>query len=565
MSRSTPPTDTRRPGHGAEDKTAKRSDSTGDGLTRRQFVQSGAALAAGIALPHLPTTEVSTASEKAHPGGLLKRPNFVIIITDQERYPQHWPDGWGDENLPNRKRLAQHGLTFSRAFCASSMCSPSRASIFTGLYPARHGVTEVLEYNTGDSDYTYQSTLQPSTPNMASLLASAGYNVQYRGKWHISKDPTGTVGVQSTRDLEQYGFLGWLPPDSGLDEKATGFGGGDTDYDTLYAEQAAAFLEQADPHSRTPFALIVAFANPHDVMAYPKTWNEPSYSDIEPYKGSNNYGKYASGCFDQGISLPSTWNESLGTNLKPLAQPRSTAMWSIGLGPISEPKAMMEYVNFYAYLHKVSDEHIGTVLDALEANRRLRDNTIVIRFADHGEMGLAHGGMRQKAYNAYEETIHIPLVISNPKLFPGPVQADALASLIDLMPTLATLADVPHRGNLPGCDLTPVIQDAVRHPDGPPRPVQDSILFTTDETLGEQIIGQPSHIRCLREADWKFVMYFDPGHVEPSVYELYNLKDDPLEQHNMAAPDGPYYNPEKVAEMQIKLDRKMAETGTTPP
>ena len=55
-------------------------------------------------------------------------------------------------------------------------------------------------------------------------------------------------------------------------------------------------------------------------------------------------------------------------------------------------------------------------------------------------MGLAHGGMREKAYNAYEETIHVPLVVSNPKLFPSPVRTEALASLIDLMPTVATLA-----------------------------------------------------------------------------------------------------------------------------
>ena len=60
----------------------------------------------------------------------------------------HWPDGWADANLPNRTRLARHGLTFTNAFCAASMCSPSRATIFTGVYPAEHGVTEVLQDGT---------------------------------------------------------------------------------------------------------------------------------------------------------------------------------------------------------------------------------------------------------------------------------------------------------------------------------------------------------------------------------------------------------------------------------
>src|SRR5690606_40824053 len=63
----------------------------------------------------------------------------------------------------------------------------------------------------------------------------------------------------------------------------------------------------------------------------------------------------------------------------------------------------------------------------------------------HGEMGLSHGGLRQKSFNVYEETINVPLVIANPVLFPQPVTTNALASLIDLMPTLATLADVPDR------------------------------------------------------------------------------------------------------------------------
>ena len=88
------------------------------------------------------------------------------------------------------------------------------------------------------------------------------------------------------------------------------------------------------------------------------------------------------------------------------------------------------------------DEQIGRVM-ARSATRRpgsLRSRTVVFRCADHGEMGLSHGGLRQKAFNSYEETIHIPLVVSNPVLFPKPVQSDALVSLVDFLPTVATLA-----------------------------------------------------------------------------------------------------------------------------
>ena len=545
------------------------------GLSRRQFIGGAAALAAGLALPTgLAFPGEADARDLEGRGKPSRRPNLIVLMTDQERMPQHWPEGWDDANLPNRRRLARHGLTFRRAFCAASMCSPSRATIFTGVYPAQHGVTEVLQ--TGDgADEVAQRTLQPSRKNMADLLISAGYDVQYRGKWHMSKDPSGTLLVQSRRDLERYRFRGWLPPDAGSDQSAPFLGGGVADWDGLTAAQAAAFLKGADPRASRPFALIVSLVNPHDIMGYPPTWDAPSYSDIPPYEGTANYLEQYPECVTQGIKLPSTWNEVLRHNHKPHCQWESTEMWSAGLGPVRSPERMLDYVNFYAYLHKRSDVDMGTVIDALEGNRGLYDRTIVVRLADHGEMGLAHGGMREKGYNAYDETLHVPLVVSNPKLFPKAVQTDALASTVDLMPTLATLAGAPHRDtwDFKGRDLGPIIQNAVDHPAHPTAKVQDSVLFTTDETIGSRpdstplgpIIKQPAHIRCIREAEWKYAMYFDPHHEAAPEYELYDLRADPLELHNMAAPESPFYDAAKAAEMQAKLERRMAETGTTPP
>ena len=540
------------------------------GLSRRRFIQGAAALAAAAALPSFPGVADAAADGSVAGGGPetaarrpSMRPNIVLLVTDQERFPQHWPDGWAERYLPNRARLARHGLTFTRGFCNSAMCSPSRATLFTGLYPAEHGVTETLQ---SGSDHADQRTLQPTTQNIARMLASAGYDVEYRGKWHMSKDASGTLPVQSPRDLERYGFGGWLPPDGGLDQDPTGFGGGDADLDAGYAEQAATFLRNVDPRSPTPFALVVTLVNPHDLMAYPSVWDQASLSDIPPFKGSHNYGADAPGCFEQDIDLPSTVDEHLERNFKPSAQARSTPMWASGLGTLLTPEEQLDYVNFYAFLHRESDRHIGTVLDALDSRPVLRDRTIVFRLADHGEMGLAHGGMREKAYNAYEESIHVPLVVSNPQLFPGPVQTGALASLIDLMPTLATLAAVPDPGRwtFRGRDLTPIIRDAADHPDHPTAQVQESILFTTDETLGEGIVGQPSHVRCLREADAKFAMWFDPSGKATSEYELYDLVADPDELHNMADPASPWYDAGRTAEMRAKLLTRMIETGTAP-
>lgn len=559
-------------GAAGADRSAATGDSISGGLDRREFLVGAAALGAGLALPPLTGLAGADEAEAAGAARPSRRPNILILITDQERYPQHWPAGWARKHLPNRQRLARHGLTFRRAFCSASMCSPSRASLFTGLYPAEHDVTEVLEY--GD-DYVDQGVLDPSTQNIGTMLKSAGYNVQYRGKWHMSKDPSGTLPIQSRRDMELFDFKGWQPPDMGGDESSAMFGGGDADYDALAAAQAAAFLKNVKPRSRTPFALIVCLANPHDVMGYPKTWDDESFSP--PYAGQHNYGDRQPGCFDQDIDLPSTWDEPLRHRHKPACQWQSTEMWSLGLQPIRSPERMRDYVNFYAYLHKRSDRNMGTVLDALEKNRGLRERTVVIRLADHGEMGLAHGGMREKAYNAYEETMHVPLVISNPVWFPRAVRTKALASLVDLMPTLATLAHVPRRSRwtFRGRDLMPIVRDAVRHPRRPTRGVQESVVYTTDETIGskpgkygirEPLVKQPAHIRCIREQDWKLAMYFDPATYPQGLqYELYDLASDPHELRNMGHPDSPYYDPDKLAEMKAKLQRRMEQTHTVPP
>ncbi len=76
----------------------------------------------------------------------MSRPNMLLLITDQQRRPRHWPDdsAWLKDLMPNQAELARTGLTFRNGFCNASMCSPSRASLFTGLYPAHHGVTLTL-------------------------------------------------------------------------------------------------------------------------------------------------------------------------------------------------------------------------------------------------------------------------------------------------------------------------------------------------------------------------------------------------------------------------------------
>ena len=119
------------------------------------------------------------------------------------------------------------------------------------------------------------------------------------------------------------------------------------------------------------------------------------------------------------------------------------------------------------------DQHITTILDTLQESG-LADNTIILRIADHGEGGLSHG-MREKAYTVYEEVIHIPLIVHNPKLYPEPLETTAFYDHLNLLPTILHIAGVADAESYGiGKSIVPVIQD-------PSKSVQDHTIYSYDD------------------------------------------------------------------------------------
>src|SRR5207244_2560089 len=163
-----------------------------------------------------------------------------------------------------------------------------------------------------------------------------------------------------------------------------------------------------------------------------------------------------------------------------------------GLGSITKPQ-QRSYINFYGNLMKSSDNYLVQVLDTLE-KQGLLENTLIIRTSDHGEMGLAHGGLRQKNFNFYEETLRIPLVYSNPLLYRKPHSVKGLVSHVDFLPTLASLLDAPAtaRADWQGIDYSTTVLDAQESF------IQDYIVFTYDDFQSGQAHGPyptaPNHI-----------------------------------------------------------------------
>jgi arylsulfatase A-like enzyme len=476
---------------------------------------------------------------------LPQHPNLVLIITDQERAPMHWPEGFADARLPTRRRLLEHGISFENATCNTCMCSPSRASFFTGTMPAQHRVTDTLTY--GGTFSPGETVLDPNRPNLATMLRDGGYDVHYRGKWHLCKSEAGTEEV-TPEQVAAYGFEGWIGPDAGGDTRPSSFGAGRADHDARYIEQSLQLLDElaSTPRER-PFALVISLINPHDVLAYPNgAWTDDfTEQDIAG-----------------DIPLPETISEDLQANRKPAAHATLKFIADFALGPITTDDERAGYVNFYANLSERIDAQIAPIVDRFYAAdgtpTQLGHDTVLVRISDHGELALSHGGMRQKAFNVYEETLRVPLIVSNPHLCPQPRTTEHPASLLDLLPTIATLCGVEPPDGLRGADLTPIIEDPEHGP------VQDHVLFTFDDTRAaaasvKEPIAAANRIRAIRERRFKYARYFHAEGAFPEEREMYDLEADPLELENLAHPEHPRYaEPDVVAERE-RLAAKLAD------
>jgi choline-sulfatase len=229
----------------------------------------------------------------------------------------------------------------------------------------------------------------------------------------------------------------------------------------------------------------------------------------------------------------------------------------VGTGHVTTRERQLTYARFYAYLNQQVDAQIGRVLDALDA-RGLTSDTVIVRTSDHGELAMSHGRMRQKFYNVYRETLNVPLIVSNPRLYPTAQSTDALASLIDLVPTLASIGGVPEpeRYGLKGVDLMPVLQD-------PKARVQDLLHFTYEDDVFP--VDGADCIRAIIERDWKYAVYYDPFTGAPTEYEMYDLARDPLELSNLA--NAKHATQTTEAE-RVRLHRRLTDVmrrhGTTP-
>jgi arylsulfatase A-like enzyme len=525
-------------------------------MDRRQFLKKSGGVVVGGILADLEIFDqaaAAAASRKTH-----GQPNIVFILVDEMRFPSvfpagvHTPDEFLRRFMPNLFYLWQHGVKFESYYGSGNACSPARATIHTGLYPHQQWL---LATRTGASP-----SLQTGFPTYGRLLRKLGYQTPYIGKWHLSDvPPNGSLAGY----LENYGFQGMTTPDP------IGYNGEGANKDgPVIGDAAVTWLEQ-NARKAAPFCLTVSFVNPHDRQFfwagseadkyYPVFANE----SLVPFNPGPMYSPVPSEENPQALgfpTIPPNWESyaDLLANGKPDTQQvfRSfqEAIWggapddpsattfTVQPSPI-KPKTYGTGVAPYSYwqrgldmytlVQQMVDDQIGNVVRAIP--RGVRENTVVVFASDHGEYAGAHGLLAGKIGSAYEEAIHLPLIVTDfTHRFAKQVQTPRrqMASSVDLLPMLVTLGNRGsiswRRGELARIYRERLdLVELLRNPNAAGR---DHILFATDEIIPDVLnyLHAPTHVLAVRTREAKLVTYSKwfpgttrriPGSVQLEFYD----------------------------------------------
>lgn len=415
-------------------------------LSRRTFL--GASAGSLLALRRAEAVEVG-----------VDRPNILLICSDQ----QHGRAlGVADPffDTPALDRLATSGVWFREAFCTTPQCSPSRSTLYTGLYPHRTGVLGNLDVRRHDGGRIEAMAPGPST--LGRLLKEAGYHTGYFGKWHLGN----------------------------RDHYAADFDASDLDGDAHggVTEKALAFLKSRAKDPGSPFALFVNYVNPHDIYEAAKKITADTPRPEGP-----------------PVPRPASWADTLEG--KPAPQ-RQFLTEDQGKPFCDWPDAALErYRLAYREKCRLVDREVGRLLDALDA-LHMSENTVVVYVSDHGDMDTHHR-LVYKGPFMYDQLVRVPLIIRVPEGFGGGagVRNDDLVSLADVTPTLCALArrDAPEGD---GMSLVPLLSGGA--------------LSAPREGVAVQYYGKQqwvNPIRTWRTRDWKYNRYLEHGE---ELYDLRN-------------------------------------------
>ena len=426
------------------------------------------------------------------------RPNILWYCTDQQRFDTIGALGNPYVVTPTIDRMMEQGVAFTHAYCQSPICTPSRSSFMTGLYPTRL-------HNTRNGNESFPSW----PPLITKLIADSGYECGMIGKFHLQSS-----GHRTEPRLDD-GFSYWKFSHAPRDDWQEGhdYGewvrqrGGDLDamrasdervapefHQTTWAsERVIEFLQQKH---ETPWLLNVNIYDPHPPFIPPKV-----YADrFDPAKMPGPH--FRDSDLEQQAKLCGI--DFQGTAKRP-----------------EEIDAKGEQARYYAMIAQIDDQ-FARILDALEATGQT-DNTVILFTSDHGET-LGDHGLIQKGCRFYEGLVRVPLIFAWPGHFAKGVRSDALVELLDMSATLLDLCGLEQPDYLQGQSLLPILRGEV-----PADHVRDFVRCEYFDALDAHFTGGTGTFATMyRDRRYKLCIYH--GH---QLGELYDLERDPWEFENL--------------------------------
>ncbi|WP_309119913.1 sulfatase-like hydrolase/transferase [Paenibacillus sp.] len=494
-----------------------------------------------------------------------KKPNILLITSDQ----QHWNTIGAfhpEISTPHLDRLVREGTTFGRAYCPNPTCTPTRASIVTGMYPSQHGA------------WTLGTKLDEARTTVGDLLHSGGnYRTALIGKAHFhpigsTEEYASLEGRDKLHDFEfwktfsgpYYGFERaemarnhaneWLvgqhyalwmeakgcanwkdyftAPTGTMDPKAKFHWPipEEYHYNTWIAERTSELLEEYQKED-DPFFLWASFPDPHPPYLVPEPWADMYDPDAIPIpKGTP--GEHDANPPHFGLTQR--------------RDPDFSAYKETGFGihgyhshllysEEEHKKAVAVYYGMVSFM----DKAIGMILDKL-SELGLDNDTLVVFTTDHGHLFGQHG-LQAKGGFHYEDLLRVPFIVKYPGVVPAGRVSDAMQSLVDLAPTFLSFAGLPIPGAMTGVD-------------------QSKVWMQSEEQARDHVIcefrHEPTtiHQKTYVNRRYKLTVYYN------RMYgELFDLEEDPGEVRNLWH-DKDY----KELKMELLMKYVWAELGKEP-
>jgi len=469
------------------------------------------------------------------------RPNFLFIITDQQRFDTISALGFPFVDTPNLDRLLHEGVSFTNNFVSAASCSPSRASLFTGYYPHTTGIYRNAEMwrhswieNLADAGYYCVNIGKMHTfPYETPLGFHERFVVEnkdrylegryYFDRWDLALQVHGFVKPQ--RELyrkrpdyhERLGAFEWELPENL--------------HSDFYVGDFATWWIRTKP-DKQPFFLQIGFPGPH-----------PPFDPVPSYLASY---------LDRELPLPDVSQEELDAqppyqkayNVHNTEVDHDSIAWT--LNPTKEQLHRLR-AHYLANVTMI-DEKVGQILKAMEDKGYL-ENTVVIFTSDHGDCLGDHGHIQK--WTMYDVITRTPLIVWAPKHFQGGRTVDHLYQQFDIAPAILDLAGAKMPETWEARSLMPALKGEVKDAG------REYVFAEQRQDPINSVVSAAEFITMVRSRDWKLVHYLG----DDDYGELYDLQNDPDEHRNLWASQD--YKRKKDELLRVLLNWRMRSDTIT--